>query len=91
MREQSIQFTKEVDEILNSLINYIDTLPQKLSDDDIKDIQDKLTWVRDYFCIQSNNCYLHKDKQIPDLFRGNVVLVKNGENNNYSTEYRRNP
>lgn len=41
----------------------------------------KLEWLHSYICISDDKNFLHKNnKQLPDLKRGNIILVEIGDN-----------
>lgn len=72
-------FANEIKGITDSLTSFLNTLPESLNPHEINDIRDKLKWASDYFSILTNPHLLHS-QQLPSLIRGNVVLVKHGEN-----------
>jgi uncharacterized protein YifN (PemK superfamily) len=73
------KFESDTDDLMSAIIKYIEGIPSGINTKQIDDIKDKLLWVKDYFEINANIDYLHKEP-LPDLLRSEVILIKLGEN-----------
>lgn len=51
----------------------------KIKPNNIETIKNKLCWMYTYLSISDNKDYLHR-KDLPDLVRGNIILVEIGDN-----------
>lgn len=70
------KYEQDVKQLLDELVDYINQLPQSIQEEDVRDI---LNWMKDYVTIKKNS-FSFNDDHIPNLHRGDVVLVKFGQN-----------
>lgn len=70
------QYEPHISKIQDSLINYINTLPATADPDDVNEMLD---WMVDYITLQQDIKSFYVD-DVPDLKRGQVILVKFGKN-----------
>jgi hypothetical protein len=69
-------FERDINEVLNELLTYVSTIP----DETIRErIGNEIKWAKDYIEIKQNKLS-HQTIQTPDFKRGNIVIVKLGEN-----------
>jgi len=64
--------------LLNCLQSFYSNVNQTISSE-AKKLENKLNWLIQYVSISENPSFLH-NRQVPDLKRGNIILVEIGDN-----------